>query len=602
MELAHEALLREWPRLRGWLEEDAKAAACTGGSPTPRASGRERPRTRRAVPRRAPGHRARVAGRPRARPQPHRAGVPGGRARREQRTPRRARRRRAFTLAAVVLVVVTGISTILAVRGIQRARLEERAAASRNLATQAAAHADDDVALAALLGLEAYRREPTVEARSAVLSVLPALGAIRQIGGPLEHGVRLQAVAVSPDGRLLATGTDDGKVWLWDTRDRRRLGPPLAGHAGAVLDVAFSPDGTLVASAGEDRMVRLWDVGARRAAGRPLAGHGAAVTSVEFSPDGRTLASGAERRDRAVVGRARAPVRSGRRHRRGTGASTGLRQCRERAWPSSPGGAWLASAGPTSPCGCGTSPQAARRPAAAGAHQRCGHRDQPRRQDPGERRRLRRCGCGTWPRAARSADRSSARPATSTAWPSARTARRWRSRTASRRRPCGCGARRTRRAPWGVADQRLLARPLAGPRRRRRRSRVQPPTAGSWPAPARTAPCTCGTCARRATARVLEGARRLGPRRGLRGPGGPLASAGLDRTARLWNTGPPARPARSRSISASARWRSPPIPAGGCWPSPATTGPSGSGSRDAGARLSPLEGHDGPVERRGVQP
>ena len=78
--------------------------------------------------------------------------------------------------------MITGISTILAVRGVQRARFEQRAAASRALAASALAHLDDNLALAALLGLEAYRREPTVEARNAVLSVLPALGAYRRLG------------------------------------------------------------------------------------------------------------------------------------------------------------------------------------------------------------------------------------------------------------------------------------------------------------------------------------------------------------------------------------------------------------------------------------
>jgi WD40 repeat protein len=97
-------------------------------------------------------------------------------------------------------------------------------------------------------------------------------------------------LAYSPDGRWLAsTGWFDRPVRLWDLEGRR--GDRLIGsHSHARESVALSPDGRMLATAGADGAVRLWDLATGTELCR-VGGSGDPITGVAFSPDGRTLAT-----------------------------------------------------------------------------------------------------------------------------------------------------------------------------------------------------------------------------------------------------------------------------------------------------------------------
>lgn len=104
------------------------------------------------------------------------------------------------------------------------------------------------------------------------------------------HSDYVQSVAYSPDGRLLASGSDDQTLRIWEIASGacRRT---IHAHTDNTYGVAWSPDGKWIASCGFDRKIHIWDVASGLCI-KTLVGHTQPMTKVTFSPDGRMLASG----------------------------------------------------------------------------------------------------------------------------------------------------------------------------------------------------------------------------------------------------------------------------------------------------------------------
>ncbi|MCK2220447.1 protein kinase [Actinomadura sp. ATCC 31491] len=310
VEVAHEALLREWTRLRGWIDaarehvrtERRLAAAARDwlgagrddsflvtGSRLDQWEAWRNTSGLALTPDQHDFLRASAAERDRARAQEeHRRA-------RERALERRSVRRLRGLVAVLATAAITAAGlTVFATGQRERAEAEARRAAARELAAAAVGNPEADPERSILLALHAVRRT-----RSADGTVLPeaeealhrAVGASRVVLTVLGVG---GALDWSPDGSIFTTeGPEEtGMVDIRDARTGRSV-RRFRGHDVDVNEVAFSPGGALLATTGDDGSARVWNVrtGTQAAGFTSRSLPGGEVWAPSFSPDVALLAA-----------------------------------------------------------------------------------------------------------------------------------------------------------------------------------------------------------------------------------------------------------------------------------------------------------------------
>ena len=150
-------------------------------------------------------------------------------------------------------------------------------------------------ATVALTAISLSQEAAQLTSTAQVTNTTPALTDSGQDNQPIRiiPGIKggVSAVAVSPDGQLLATAsTDAPTIQLWNPQTGQLLST-LKGHTSLVADVAISPDGKTLVSGSRDKTIKLWDVNTGQLI-RTLSGHSDVVETVAISQDGTILASG----------------------------------------------------------------------------------------------------------------------------------------------------------------------------------------------------------------------------------------------------------------------------------------------------------------------
>ena len=314
VEVAHEALIRSWERLRRWLDDDRAFGLWRERLAAARGMWEETEQDEGwllhdATLAEAEGW---LEDRREDLNEAEWTFIAASLAVRERDRRAGERTRNALIGVAIVVAVVMAALGVFGMNRAREAQYQATVALARRLAAQAElvrASAKGSWNVAGLLAVESLHRVPnTAEAMAVVYRVLEGLG--RPVSR-LEHDDSVWSVAFRPDGQWVATASGYA-AWVWDISAALNAGAGTGvevarlEHEGVVESVAFSADGEWVATA-SGYMARVWDISAALHAGTGVGvevarlEHDSRVYSVAFSPDGQWVATASGRTARVWV-------------------------------------------------------------------------------------------------------------------------------------------------------------------------------------------------------------------------------------------------------------------------------------------------------------
>jgi WD40 repeat protein/DNA-binding winged helix-turn-helix (wHTH) protein/ABC-type dipeptide/oligopeptide/nickel transport system ATPase component len=301
VEVSHEALIREWPALRSWLEENREelmlerrlcqaaaewqalnqdTGALLRGSRLAQAeewlskhSGP--PALLQRFVEASADERAQAIRKEREAQERDLA---------QQRNAAIAERRSAARFRW--LSSVLGVMLLVAVSSAFFAYHLEVLEKSRTLAAESGELLPRDHGQALALAITSWRTASTDQAHLAIAKAFPEMIATMNQGGPVLH------VAFSSDGQRILTASKDHAARVWSA-DQGELLATLQGHSATVEDAEFSPDGTLIVTASDDKTARLWQSDNGRLL-FTLRGHTGPVWGAAFSPDGKRVVTASD--------------------------------------------------------------------------------------------------------------------------------------------------------------------------------------------------------------------------------------------------------------------------------------------------------------------